>query len=150
MRYCYVYYVFHRYTECFDSAGDPVHETKEIGLYSRKAAAEAAVARFRGLEGFSDHPDGFQIQKRRCYTAGTPSVHAGDEVYSPYHEYYVEPEDYDVVTRGRFWKEKEEALKELDEWKRDNVMKLYPEGFNVIDYTVDRDIRLWSEGFNRD
>ena len=108
------------------------------------------MERFRPLQGFSEHPDGFRIQKRRCCAAEAPSVHAGDTVYAPYHEYYVASEDYDVVSRGRFWKEKEAAAKELEEWKRDAVMKLYPEGFNVLEYTVDKDIRLWSEGFNRD
>ena len=150
MRFFYVYYVYHQYTEEYDSVGDPVYNTKEIGLYTDKMKAAEAVKRFSRLEGFVNYPDGFHVERRRCYTNRDPLSRTGDCVFSPYHEYYVTSENYDVWTRGRFYAERDEALKELEEWKLDAVMKLYPEGFSVMEYVLDEDIRLWSEGFNRD
>ncbi|MBR1898369.1 MAG: hypothetical protein IJ825_05760 [Oscillospiraceae bacterium] len=43
-----------------DAAAD-VYETKTLGIYSTRDKAEAAVTRYRQLEGFCNHPEDFYI-----------------------------------------------------------------------------------------
>ena len=151
-KYCYVFLVMHQYTVEYDADNVPIHETKEIGLYSKKELADAAVKRFSGLVGFSSYPNDFHVMKRRCYYHDQASCHPKSKaaVYRPYHEYYIPQEDCDFITHGAFFVDKEAVEAVLEDWKKDKELAEYPEGFAVIEYTVDEDIRLWSEGFNRD
>lgn len=151
-KYCYVYLVMHQYTVEYDADNLPIHDTKEIGLYSKKELADAAVKRFSGLVGFSSYPNDFHMMKRRCYYDDQSSwkLTSKATVYRPYHEYYIPQEDCDFITRGAFFANRDEADAVLEDWKKDKALAEHPEGFAVIDYTVDTDIRLWSEGFNRD
>ena len=149
MKYLFVFYVYHQYISDFDKKGDPIYEKKEIGLYSNKKNAKDAVKRFQILPGFSKYKDGFQICKKRCYVKTNQKVSVSHMkiVFSPYHEYYLPAEECDIVTRGAFYQDREEAQEELDKWKNEKKFSKYPEGFNIIEYTIDRDIRFWSEGF---
>lgn len=51
----HVFVVHHAYES------DGAEESKLIGVYSSRDAAEQAVARARTLPGFVDHPDGFSV-----------------------------------------------------------------------------------------
>ena len=51
-----VFLVEHAYTT--DGGGE---ETKTIGVYSTREAAEQAIGRLRMQPGFSERPDGFNI-----------------------------------------------------------------------------------------
>jgi hypothetical protein len=42
---------------------DGCDETKMIGVYSSREAAEATIVRFRNLPGFGDKPEGFNIDE---------------------------------------------------------------------------------------
>lgn len=43
----------------------PDEDAKLIGVYSTRAAAEAAIARMRSLPGFRDYPTNFHIDEYR-------------------------------------------------------------------------------------
>ena len=150
MRFYYVFYVFHQYLVEYDTDGNPVNENKEIGVYTKRELANNAVNRFIVLPGFKDYPNGFHVCKRRCYYSNTNrrlSCCSIVSVFSPYHEYYIPQENCDVVTRGAFYEEKEAAEKIVDEWKNGTVLKKYPDGFSVVEYKLNEDIRFWNEGF---
>lgn len=55
--------VFQVTHECADPAydDDDITEVKFIGVYSSRAAAEAAIERLRSKPGFSEVPDGFVV-----------------------------------------------------------------------------------------
>lgn len=64
-------------------------EVKELGIYSSRAKAEEAIARYWTLPGFRDHPDGFKIyetelDRDRAWTdgfvRGDPHVLPGDPI----------------------------------------------------------------------
>ena len=66
-KYCYVFFVTHKYFVMVDAEGDDVNEVKEIGVYASHQLAQCAAERFAGLPGFSSYPDRFIISKVRCY-----------------------------------------------------------------------------------
>ncbi len=143
---CYCYYLTHRYIVQIGKDGEPICETKEIGVYSTKRKAMEAIQRFKKLSGFRDYPEGFLIQKKACYleSKNKPDL---DKVFSPYHEEYLSESDCDYVTRGVFFENSHSAEEVIQEWKKKSKFIGCEEGFAVIEYTLDKDIRLWSEGF---
>lgn len=150
-KYCYVYFVIHERAVEHDADNRPIHDTKAIGIYSKKALADAAIQRFVGLIGFRSYPNDFYVLKRRCYYDDQPSwkLCANITIYQPYHEYYIPDEDCDLISRGAFFANQSKAETVLQEWKTDEKLAEYPDGFEIIKYTVDKDIRLWSEGFDQ-
>lgn len=75
-KYCYVFFVTHKYFVMVDAEGDDVNEVKEIGVYASHQLAQCAAERFAGLPGFSSYPDRFIISKVRCYL-GTSDKKSG-------------------------------------------------------------------------
>ena len=45
-KYCYVFFVTHKYFIMVDAEGDDVNEVKEIGVYASHQLAKCAVQRF--------------------------------------------------------------------------------------------------------
>lgn len=147
-KYGYVFYVTHQYFVEIDADGDCVNEVKEIGVYSRKRLAEQAIRRFAGLPGFVKHPDGFTIAKQRCYLQHASRVSELRMVYAPYHEQYLPASDCDEVTRGAFFEAADEAEWVLQEWRKQPKFAGAEDGYAVMEYALDEDIRFWSEGFS--
>lgn len=148
-KYFYVFYVFHSHIVSDDLDTQPIYDEKDIGLYSTQKNANNAVNRFKYLPGFVQFPNHFHIQRRRCYIADKriENKQKNTIIYMPYHEFYDSEKDYDSVTKGCFFLEKNEAEKIIEEWKKDRILSQYPEGFNILEYKLDSDNILWSEGF---
>ena len=87
-------------------------ETKLIGVYSSRAAAEAAVARLCGQPGFSRHPDGFSIDvyslDQDHWTEGFSTLVSvlvelrdeGVDVWRPVHAERLADGSYRIVTEN--------------------------------------------------
>ena len=148
-KYFYVYYVFHNRIIGNDPVGQPIYDEKDIGLYSTQKNADNAVNHFKYLPGFVQFPNDFHIQRRRCYVADKKGKTKQNNtvIYMPYHECYDSENDYDSVTKGCFFLDKNEAEKVIEEWKKDHILSQHPEGFNILEYKLDSDNILWSEGF---
>lgn len=62
-------------------------ETKMIGVYSSRVAAEATIERFSKLPGFRDKPEGFVIDEYRLdednWTEGFMTLQPGEELPRP-------------------------------------------------------------------
>lgn len=146
-RYCYVFYVTHKYTVLIDKDGDDINEIKEIGVYSTKRQAQSAIQRFSILPGFSSYPNGFMISKERCYFQDQTQKENLHIIYSPYHERYLADSDCDYCTRGAFFESALDAEKVINDWRTNPKFSGSEEGFATIEYVVNQDIRLWNEGF---
>ncbi len=148
-RYCYVFFVIHQYVVEQDRDGGPIHETKEIGVYSTRKLARDAVRRFMPLPGFVDYPNGFVILRERCYLRDLTDKKDLRTVYLPYFEKYLAEEDCDFVTRGAFFESSLDAEDVIQSWKSEPQSAGHEEGFAVVEYTLNQDLRLWNEGFTK-
>ena len=148
-RYCYVFYVTHKYFVMVDVDGVDINEVKEIGVYSSRQLAQRAIQRFSNLPGFSSYPDGFSIARERCYFQTSNKKTDLSVLYSPYYEEYVSESDCDYCKRGVFFEAKADAEAVIQEWKKAADVAHTNGEYATIDYVLDQDIRMWSEGFTK-
>lgn len=149
-KYCFMFLVLHRYIAEMDKDGEPIYEEKEIGVYSTKKKALAAVKRFSNLPGFSSYPDGFIISRKQCYFHSQIKKNDLRVVYSPYHETYLPDEDCDFVTEGVFFESVQDVEAVIQEWKSSPKFTGHEDGFHINEHIIDQDICFWNEGFSRD
>ena len=67
------------------------------------------------------------------------------ELYILWHEYYVEEEDYDVITEIAIYSTYEKAKAGLEKFKKHPKFAAHPDAFEIADIEVDLDD--WTEGF---
>lgn len=149
VKYCYVFYVTHKYLVTVDSDGDDINEVHEIGVYSSRQLAQRAIQRFSTLPGFSSYPEGFVIEKECCYFSTSDNKADLFYLYSPYYEEYLAEEDCDYIKRGKFFEAKSEAEAVIEKWKKSSHSAHKNGEYAAIEYILDKDIRLWSEGFSK-
>lgn len=58
-----VYLLWHTHDLADGTGDEPDVDAKLLGVYSSSQQAEARIARARQLPGFSDSPDGFQVEE---------------------------------------------------------------------------------------
>lgn len=148
-RYCYVFYVTHRYVVAADRDGSDISEIKEIGVYTSHRLAALAVQRFSVLPGFSAYPDCFSIARVQCFFHDAGKKEELSVLYAPYCEAYQADSDYDYIQRGVFFEAESDADAILQQWKASPKPQLANGEYAVLQYTLNQDIRLWAEGFDR-
>lgn len=148
-KYCYVFYVTHKYLVMVDADGVNVNEVKELGVYSSKQLAQHAIERFSSLPGFSAYPDGFAIAKERCYFSTSENKADLVVLYSPYYEEYLPESDCDYYERGSFFEAKADAEAIIQKWKEATDSSRTNGEYATIEYALDKDIGMWSEGFSK-
>lgn len=147
-KYCYVFFVTHKYFVMVDAEGDDVNEVKEIGVYASHQLAQCATERFAGLPGFSSYPDRFIISKVRCYLGTSDKKADLSVLYSPYYEAYLPESDCDFVSRGLFYENQADAEAVLQRWKQDPKFRHANGEYAAVEYELNKDSRFWSEGFS--
>lgn len=147
-KYCYVFFVTHKYCVMVDEEGDDVNEVKVIGVYSSYQLAQGAVQRFINLPGFSSYPDKFIISKERCYFGPSDKKADLSFLYSPYYEEYLPESDCDLVRRGIFYENEADAEAVVQRWKEDPNWGHANGEYAAIEYELNKDCRIWSEGFS--
>ena len=135
-KYCYVFYVTHKYLVMVDSDGDDINEVKEIGVYSSRKLAQCAIQRFSNLPGFSSYPDGFIITKERCYFSTSDKKADLSYLYSPYYEEYLAESDCDYVQRGLFFEAQSDAEKVIEEWKKSSGSAHNKGEYAAVEYNI--------------
>lgn len=146
-RYCYVFYVTHRYFVAADTDGSDINEVKEIGVYSSRKLAQCAIQRFAHLPGFSSYPDGFSIARVQCYFSTSDSKADLSHLFSPYYEEYLPAADCDDVMRGVFFEAESDAEAVVQQWKQAPDARTSGE-YATIEYVLNEDVPMWSEGFS--
>lgn len=148
-KYCYVFYVTHKYFVMIDSDGVDINEVKEIGVYSSRQLAQRAIQRFSNLPGFSSYPESFVITKVRCYFSTSDNKADLLHLYSPYYEEYLAESDCDYYERGDFFEAESDAEAVIQKWKESSDSVHTNGEYATIEYVLDKDIRVWSEGFSK-
>lgn len=148
-KYCYVFYVTHKYLVMVDSDGVDINEVKEIGVYSSRQRAQQAIQRFSTLPGFSSYPEGFAIAKERCYFCTSDKKSDLLYLFSPYYEEYLAEADCDYYKRGSFFEAESDAEAVIEKWKEASNSAHTNGEYATIEYTLDKDIGMWSEGFSK-
>ena len=151
-QYYYLFELLHSYIDAYGKEGDPISETKKIGVYTTLNKAREAVERFRPLKGFSAHPDDFIISCVRCYT-DRPLRREDLEhtpIYTPYYEYWIAEEECDFVHRGLYYTSQVQAQKVIDEWKTKNRHIKREILYYIFDVKLNKDSLIWNEGFDRE
>lgn len=144
MRYRYIFVLQHARIVAQDRDGLPICDIKELGVFSQRKKAEAAIAYFLDLPGFSDYRDDFRIIKARLYLGAQESR---GMTYQVDHEYYIEEEDCDVITHLGYFTDYADAERCIEKMKNEPKFRKYPDGFGIGEGKVDELCPLWAQGF---
>lgn len=145
--YCFLYFLTHEYSVRTDSSGTPIKEIKELGVFSSRSRAEAAIASYSSLPGFIDHPHDYYISRRRCYMHQGETKQTLRHAYMPCMEEYNEREDYDSYTWGSFYSDEQSAQEILATWKKDWQAGVSKE-WMIYHFEINTIPLFWAEGFD--
>ena len=123
---------------------DQRNDEKDLGYFSTLEIARDKIMFYQSLQGFSEHPNNFYIQKYDV-TCNKIGSYIYEAVYYMHDEEYSIEFDYFVGV----YKTKKQAEKALEEFKNHNKMLIISNQL-INEFVVDKylvDVCQWTEGF---
>lgn len=141
--YKYVYVLKHARIVGYDK-GQPLRDTKILGIFSSLVKAKDAINFFAVLPGFIDYPNDYVILKKRLYL---DDINSDKTIFLIEYEKYLYDNIYEKSILNLYNNE-QDALGYIKTQEELHGFSQETEEYDIVEYYMDKNSEYWGEGFD--